>query len=111
MIGEQMPSPTVDSTVFFDPLGEYSDTVSNDLIPFDANGNVRVLRVYWKSRKKIKKVKFYDENGDEDFTFMPEDYVVNEAKGEEETSFWINEAWEGTKIGAEIYVNIRPRPV
>ena len=111
MIGEQMPSPTVDSTVFFDPLGEYSDTVSNDLIPFDANGNVRVLRVYWKSRKKIKKIKFYDENGDEDFTFMPEDYVANEAKGEEETAFWVNEAWEGTKIGAEIYVNIRPRPV
>ena len=32
-------------------------------------------------------------------------------KGEEEQTFWINEAWEGTKIGADIYVNMRPRPV
>ena len=29
-----------------------------------------------------------------------------EDKGEEETIYYINEAWEGTKIGEEIYVNI-----
>jgi len=64
------------------------------------NGNIRVIRVYWKSRKKIKKIKFYDpQTGEEDFTFMPESYIPNEMKGEEEKVFWINEAWEGTKIG------------
>ena len=31
--------------------------------------------------------------------------------GEEEQIFWINEAWEGTKIGKDIYLNMRPRPV
>lgn len=31
--------------------------------------------------------------------------------GEEEQIFFINEAWEGTKIGEEIYVNMRPRPI
>ena len=25
--------------------------------------------------------------------------------------YYINEAWEGTKIGEEVYVNIRPRPI
>ena len=89
-----------DSTMFFDPFGQYSDTISNELLPFDMNGNVRVIRVYWKSRRKIKKIKFYDpQTGEEDFTFMPETYIPNEARGEEEQSFWVNEAWEGTKIG------------
>ena len=31
--------------------------------------------------------------------------------GEEEETLYINEAWEGTKIGEKIYVNMRPRPV
>lgn len=101
-----------DSTMFFDPFGQYSDTVSNELLPFDMNGNVRVIRVYWKSRRRIKKIKFYDpQTGEEDFTFMPETYTPNEARGEEEQSFWVNEAWEGTKIGQDIYVNIRPRVI
>ena len=32
-------------------------------------------------------------------------------KERKEETFWINEAWEGTKIGEDIYINIRPRPV
>lgn len=101
-----------DSTLFFDPFGEYSETASNDLLPFDLNGNVRVIRVYWKSRRKIKKIKYYDsQTGEEEFTFMPETYILDDAKGEEEETFWINQAWEGTKIGQDIYVNMRPRVV
>ena len=100
-----------ESTMFFDPFGQYSDSVSNELLPFDMNGNVRVIRVYWKSRRKIKKIKFFNEEGEEDFTFMPEKYIPNEDNGEEEEIFWINEAWEGTKIGQDIYVNMRPMPI
>lgn len=108
MISDVLP----DSTVFFDPFGQYSDGLSNELLPFDMNGNIRVIRVYWKSRRKIKKIKFYDPTtGEEDFTFMPESYIPNEMQGEEEKAFWVNEAWEGTKIGQDIYVNIRPRVV
>lgn len=79
---------------------------------FDNNGNIRVLRVYWKSRRKIKKVKFYDpETGESDFNFYAENYKINEAMGEEEQVFWVNEAWEGTKIGQKVFVNMRPRLV
>lgn len=96
---------------YFDPLGLFS-TAANDLMPFDTNGNIRVLRMYWKSRRKIKKVKSYDpETGDEIFGFYPETYVLREELGEEEDIYYINEAWEGTKIGDEIYVNMRPRVV
>lgn len=96
---------------YFDPLGLFSDG-SGDLLPFDTNGNVRVLRVYWKSRRKIKKVKSYDPmTGEEIFNFYSENYVIDEALGEEEETLYINEAWEGTKIGQEVYVNMRPRVV
>lgn len=79
---------------------------------YDNQGNIRILRVYWKSKRKIKKVKYYNpETGEEQFDFFSEDYIINESLGEEETIFWVNEAWEGTKIGRDIYVNMRPRVV
>ena len=94
------------------PYTLFDETLDSNLLPYDLNGNVRVLRVYWKSRRKIKKVKSYDpETGEEQFNFYPETYYIDPDKGEEEQIFWINEAWEGTKIGNDIYVNMRPRPV
>ena len=96
---------------FWDPLGG-ADGVNNSLLPYDVAGNLRVLRVYWKSRRRIKKVKSYDpETGEEVYTFYPETYIIDKDAGEEEQIFYINEAWEGTKIGEDIYVNMRPRPI
>lgn len=95
---------------YWDPLGE-QDGLENSLQPYDTYGNVRVTQVYWKSRRKIKKVSFFDENGHQDFDFFPENYICDKAKGETEEIYWINEAWEGTKIGEDIYVNMRPRQV
>ena len=97
---------------YFDPMGLFSDSVDDSMMPYDIAGNVRVLRVYWKSRRKIKKVKSYDtETGEETFDFYPETYIIDKDKGEEETIFWVNEAWEGTKIGKDIYIGMRPRAV
>ena len=107
MIGDEMST----QGFFWDPLGGY-DGVNNSLLPYDVAGNLRVLRVYWKSRRRIKKVKSYDpETGEEVYNFYPETYVIDKDAGEEETTFYINEAWEGTKIGTDIYVNMRPRVV
>lgn len=90
----------------------FDNQFDTTLLPYDVNGNIRVLRVYWKSRRKIKKVKSYDpETGEEQFDFRTENYIIDPDKGEEEQTFWVNEAWEGTKIGKDIYVNMRPRPV
>ena len=97
---------------YFDPMGLFSDGVDDSMMPYDIAGNIRVLRVYWKSRRKIKKVKSYDpETGEETFNFYPETYIIDTDKGEEETIFWVNEAWEGTKIGKDIYIGMRPRAV
>lgn len=111
MIDDTLGVDSNNNGFFFDPLELFSDA-GNDLMPFDTYGNVRVLKVYWKSKRKIKKVKYYDpETGEETFDFFPENYVLNKDLGEEEEIYYINEAWEGTKIGKEIYVNIRPRIV
>lgn len=108
MVGEEMSS----NGFYFDPFNLFSDSISNSLLPYDLAGNLRVLRMYWKSRRKIKKVKSYDlETGEEIYNFYPETYIINEDLGEEEQIFYVNEAWEGTKIGTDIYVNMRPRVI
>ena len=108
MVGDEITSQ---EGFFWDPLGT-ADGVNSSLLPFDMVGNIRVLRVYWKSRRRIKKVKSYDpETGEEIFNFYPETYVINKDNGEEEQILYINEAWEATKIGEKIYVNMRPKVV
>lgn len=105
-------SANVGSDYYFDPLMLFQDATLTANSFHDNAGNLRVLRMYWKSRRRIKKVKSYDsQNGEEVFNFYPETYQLRKELGEEEQIFWINEAWEGTKIGKEIYVNMRPRVV
>lgn len=107
MIGDEIST----EGFFWDPLSGY-DGVTNSLLPYDIAGNLRVIRVYWKSRRRIKKVKSYDpQTGEEIYNFYPETYVIDKDNGEEEQIFYINEAWEGTKIGTDIYVNMRPRVI
>ena len=109
---------------FVDPVGsEYGEgamiegQLFGNNIVFDSNytdnfGNIRVVRLYWKSYRKILKVKSYNfESGEEEYNFYPENYIADEAMGEEVTPLWVNEAWEATKIGKDIYVNMRPRVV
>ena len=108
MIGDEITSQ---NGFFWDPYGT-SDGISNSLLPYDTAGNLRVLKIFWKSRRKIKKVKSYDPvTGEEQFNFYPETYIIDKDKGEEEKILWVNEAWEGVKIGSDIYVNMRPRPI
>lgn len=95
----------------FSPF-ELFDESEDSLTPYDTEGNIKVLKVFWKSRRKIKKVKSYDpQTGEEIYNFYPETYKINKELGEEEKIYFINEAWEGTKIGSDIYVNMRPRPI
>ena len=90
----------------------FGDETVHSLTPYDHNGNIRVVQVYWKSRRKVKKVKSYNAvTGEEEYNIYPETYICDKDRGEEEQTLWINQAWEGTKIGKDIYVNMRPRPI
>lgn len=109
MIGDEV---TTSDGFYFDPANLFPESVGTSLLPYDLAGNLRVLRVYWKSKRKVKKVKSYNpETGEEEYNFYPEDYEIDRNRGEEEYSMWVNEAWEGTMIGNEIFVNMRPRLV
>ena len=112
-VNNNMVSDSISSDGFYsDIYNLFGNQVVNSLLPYDLAGNLRVLRIFWKSKRAIKKVKSYDPNtGEEVFNFYPEDYICNKDLGEEEEKFWINQAWEGTKIGSDIYINMRPRVV
>lgn len=85
---------------------------STATLPYDFYGNIKVCQVYWKSLRKIKKVKSYDPmTGEEVFTLHTEHYICNKDKGEEETILWVNEAWQGIKIADKIFVNMGPCPI
>lgn len=94
-----------------DLFGESEYNIENSM-PYDFYGNIRVCQVYWKSYRKIQKVKSYDpQTGEETFTLHTEDYVPNTDAGEESTTMWINQAWQGVKIGESLYVNMGPCPI
>ena len=78
----------------------------------DSEGNIRVIRLFWKSRKMIKRVKTYDEKtGNPVYTYQSENYVANTDKGEEAIDYWVSQWWEGVEIGDEIYPYIKPRDI
>ena len=77
---------------------------------FDTFGNVRVMRVCWRSRRKIGKRKYYDEDGDEQYDFVSEGYEIKKDLGEEVKWLWVNEWLQATKIADSIYVAMGPIP-
>jgi hypothetical protein len=77
---------------------------------FDTYGNVRVLKVCWRSRRKIGELIYFDQDGQEQKDYVPEDYKVKKELGETVKWIWVNEWMEATKIADHIYVNMRPVP-
>jgi hypothetical protein len=78
---------------------------------FNGNGEVRVVKVNWRSRRKLLKLKYLDKFGDEQYKYVSEFYDVDASIGEEiEKICWVNEWWQGTRIADEIYVDCRPIP-
>jgi len=60
--------------------------------------------------RKIGKLTYIDELGMKQETVVNENYKVEPGSGEEIEYMWVNEYWEGTKLGEDIYIHIRPRP-
>ncbi len=77
---------------------------------FDTYGNVRVMKVCWRSRRKIGELTYFDDEGVEQKDWVPEDYRPNKELGEKVKWLWVNEWMEGTKIADHIYTVMRPVP-
>lgn len=71
-------------------------------------GEIREVTVYWRSRRKIGKLTYIDELGDEQITYVNEYYKPNKEEGEVVKYMWVNEWLRGTKIGPSIYTMMEP---
>ena len=105
-----MPNDDPSVEAYDTAMGEASSLGFPNSEYVDADGNLRVLRIYWKSQRKILKLKTYDpETGDMIEKYVSESYKPNKALGEEITIYWVNEWWQGTKIGKSINIDIKPK--
>jgi hypothetical protein len=67
-----------------------------------------VVRSYWISKKKIGKLIYIDEMGNEQSTLVTEDYKSGTMPTQQSLEWgWINQWYQGTKIGPDIY-HIKP---
>jgi len=75
---------------------------------------IDVHRVRWKSKKKLGFLNFIDPDTDEPQEELIDEFYKIPAEFKDDPSmfiewFWVNEYWEGTRIGKDMYINIRPR--
>jgi hypothetical protein len=67
-----------------------------------------VVRSYWISKRKIGKLIYIDDMGNEQSTLVTEDYKSGTIPTQQSLEWgWINEWYQGTKIGPDIY-HIKP---
>jgi len=67
-----------------------------------------VVRSYWISKRKIGKLIYIDEMGNEQSTLVDESYKSGAIPTQQSLEWgWINEWYQGTKIGPDIY-HIKP---
>ena len=88
-------------------ISERDDNASSTTSIFDEGNNISVKYVTWKSKKKVGELIYIDDLGIEQSAFVDETY--KKKAGEKVKWFWINEYWEGVRIGTDIYLNIRPK--
>ena len=81
-------------------------------LPYDEDGNVRVIRARWMSRKKIGVLTFINPiTGMQDERIVSENFRPNKDLGESVKWMWVNEAMEGTHIAEDIWVKLQPRKI
>lgn len=103
---------------FIDAKGRFSNTdvhkhildepLSENLV--DSDGNIRCLKVRFKSYKKVKKVGYQDPTtGEQQQKTVDERYRLIEGEVLMST-MWISDWWKVTKIGYDIYTDIEHLP-
>lgn len=107
MIRNDQFNDTLTATELGNPA--LAERLSEDVV--DAFGNIRVIRMFWKSKKLIKRVKSYDDDGQVKYDYYSESYKPNLRNGEEVEDYWVSHWWEGVKVGKDIYPYIRPREI
>ena len=125
-LGNDAISPGIDSVTYdtYDPLvlqtrmmieGEMKENNDGlqDFLGLTSNVSsfgykYVVVRAYWISKKKIGKLIYTDEMGNEQSTLVDENYKSGTIPTQESLEWgWINQWYQGVKIGPDIY-HIKP---
>ena len=95
-----------DDGTLFDPYINLEDTDDAK-----KGSYIKVTHSEWKSLRKIGFLIYMDESGTPQDIIVDEKYKINKEAGDIELKWeWIPEVWEGTKIGKDLYINMRPKP-
>lgn len=106
MLNREAMDSYIESTGVFNSSGSQGKNTYTD-----SYGNVRVLRMFWRSMKKVLKVTYFDELGKKQTKFRSEEYIVDKAMGETSAVLWIPQWWKGVKVGEDTYLQIKPREI
>ncbi len=100
----------------FDPVTEFMTSGYQNGYQGALNNRFRkhilVLHTEWMSKRRICTLNFFDEEGNPDIMYLDGEFELTEEMKDEGWSAeytWINEAWEGTKIGDKIYCKVQPK--
>ena len=66
-----------------------------------------VVRAYWLSKKRVGQLVYMDDQGNEQVTLVDESYTEGGPGEISITWGWINQWWQGVKIGPDVY-HIKP---
>lgn len=78
---------------------------------YDTEGNIRETIVTWRSRRKLGIIEYEDDNGYLQRELVDENIKLDPNLGIKIKWVWVNEWWQGTKIGKDIYVKVGPRDI
>ena len=89
----------------------FSSFFSDSFLDADGSTYIKVVHCEWRSLKKLGFLVYLDSMGVQQEMIVDEKYKFDQSKGDVSIKWeWIPEVWEGTKIGSDVYVNIRPKP-
>lgn len=101
--------PSVDT--YFAPAGVGSVNSIHDFSDDSQQYGIDVHRVRWKSKKKLGIYHYIDPQTSEEVEVLVDEFFKIKMSGPNEWIewFWVNESWEGTRIGRDMYLNVRAR--
>jgi len=95
-------------SMYYTTPGRFFDYMNNR----GTHGKIPVFHVQWKGKKKIGFLSYLDMQ-----TFqlveevVDEDYIVDRSRGEQVEWRWVNEVYEGWRLGDDIYTRMRPATI
>jgi hypothetical protein len=97
-------------TVYFTEA-DTQGSASSSYLEMNSNSIVKVTNFCWKGLRKVGFVSYTDPDSGEILEKMVgEDYRMDDEFDLDIEWKWMNEVWEATKIGEDLYVGVRPRP-